>query len=493
MGRSRKPLCVFRRTVGSNPTPSVGSGGSGETRSVVSNGMVSRSQGARTGRRFGTCAICVLTGWLVAVGCLIASPGPARAEGSLYPLLKRDVLIGADAWSARPRMLAAGLGFVNILGVPGADSSDLDEARAAVTGVDGAWNDGLTCNSSAEVPRRSLTSAASPAQIETAYGVPVEYGAGLPVEFSWPVRPSTVDPTDFRVTLSDGSEVTPQAASINPNFEYNERSTVVLVGQFGNALPQGVPGSSFATRVRVVRDDTPMTLVGPGGRLASAVGMQAGKDTSPYDAQASDPREWTGPRLIAGKISRMSTRGEKAPPGLRSNLPNDGTSLYGERARFRIRVLTTGGFSPDGIRALYPTEYRRFFQVRARSRSGRVVRLVRVGKTYSIDGHPIRVVGLADLGRRQRSYDYCYQEDHDNQIDILLAGSIEAARRIRSVVVPARGNGYRPFYNPGGPGLTPASGVRYTAPGPRHYQRLTRDFSGRLSVDFRPGSGRQAD
>lgn len=416
-------------------------------------------------------------------------PAPARAEASLYPLLKKDVLVGADAWSSRPRMLAAGLGFVNILGVPDADSDDLSIARAAVLGVDGAWNDGLTCSSGGDPSRRALTSAASPSQMEVAYGVATEYGAGLPVEFSWPVKPSTVDPTDFRVTLNDGSEVTPEAASINPNFEYNERSTVVLVGQFGNSIPQGLPGASFATAVRVVRDSTPMRLVGPGGRIASAVGMEAGKETSPYDIPGSDPREWTGPRLIAGKISWMSTRGEKAPPGLRSNLPNDGVSLYGDRARFRIRVLTTGGFSPDGIRSLLPTEYRRYFQVRARTRGGRVVKLIRPGKTYRIDGYPIEVVGLADLGRRQDSYDSCYLEDHDNQIDIILDGSVRAARKIRSVVVPARGNGYRPFYNPGGSGMTPASGVHYTAPGPRHYQRLAKAFRNPLTVNFRPDRG----
>jgi hypothetical protein len=33
-------------------------------------------------------------------------------------LLHRDVLVDADLWARRPKMLAAGLGFTNIVGVP---------------------------------------------------------------------------------------------------------------------------------------------------------------------------------------------------------------------------------------------------------------------------------------------------------------------------------------------------------------------------------------
>jgi hypothetical protein len=413
-----------------------------------------------------------------------AAPATA-ANGSLYPLLKQDVLINADYWEKRPRMIAAGLGFVNILGVPDADSTDLALAQSAVTAVGGAWNSGLTCPSTPTPPMRALTSASTPTQMGQTFTTETLYGAGLPVEFSWPVRPSTVDPTDFRVTLNDGSVVTPEASSITPNFEYNERSTVVLVGQFGNALPQTDPAARFATRIEVVADNTPMQLVGPKG-FVSAIGMYATKDTSPYDHQPADPRGWTGPRLVAGKISRMSVKGEQAPVGLRANLPNHGRALYGKQAKFRVRVLTSGGFSPDGIRGIYPTDYRKHFQLRARTRKGRLVKLVRPGRTYRIDGHPLRVVGLADVGVRADSYDYCYNEDHDNQFDIILNGSIKAARRVHSVYVPAKGNGYRPFYNPGGPGLTPASGVRYTAPGPRHVQRITRALRNPMTVTLRP-------
>ena len=422
-------------------------------------------------------------------GVALLAGGVGVADGQMqnpvYESLRHDVIVNADMWAKKPSMLAAGLGFVKIIGVPGADSATPGVAQAAVQAAGGAFNVGLTCASTPTPPQRALTSAVSPSQAAMT-GAPVVFGAGLPVEFSWPVRPSTVDPADFRVTLNDGSVVTPLTAAVNPNYEYNERSTVVLFGAFGNSLPSSDPKGRFATKVEVVNDVTPMQLIGPRGRLVSAVGMSATKSTSPYDDQPTDPTRWTGPRLAGGKITRMSTAGEGAPVFFQALLPNDGVALYGARARFRVRVLTTGGFSPDGIRSVYPTDYRNFFQVIAVTRTGRRIALVEPGTTYRIDGHPLRVVGLADLGPKQDSYDACYAEDHDNQIDIILDGDIRAASRVRLVRIPATGNGYRPLYNPGGPGQTPVAGVRYTAPGPRYVQPIVNALSDPMTVTFRP-------
>lgn len=412
----------------------------------------------------------------------IADQGDASANPT-YASLTRDILINADYWGTKPKMLAAGLGFTNILGVTDADSTDVAVAQAAVQAVSGAWNVGLTCESTATPPQRAYTSAASPDQILSGYGTAVSEGSGLPVEFSWPVLPSTVDATDFRVTLSDGTVVTPEGASINPNLEFNERSTVVLVGGFGTPFPAD-QGGLYVTKVQVVKDATPMKLIGPKAKKVSAVGMSATKSTSPYDLPSSDPTDWVGPTLTGGKISKMSTAGERAPVLFGGNLQNDGVDLYGKAAKFRVRVLTTGGFSPDGIRGIYPTDYRNFFQVVARSRSGEIVRLVKPGKTYRIDGHPLRVLGLADVGMKQDSYDYCYKDDHDNQFDIVLGGSIKAAHRVRAVLIPAVGNGYQTFYNPGGPGTSPVEGVYYTSPGPRYKQKIVNALRDPMTVTY---------
>jgi cell wall-associated NlpC family hydrolase len=388
-------------------------------------------------------------------------------------LLRQDVLINADLWDTKPRMMAAGLGFTNIVGVPGLTADDLTRSEALVRRAGGAWNP-VDCS-----PGTSLapwTSASTPQQVAVAYGGPIVNGDGLPVEFSWPVRPSTVDPSDFRVTLNTGDVVTPQLASIYPNAEYNERSVVVLFGRFGNRLPASDPKSVYPVKTAVVAR---LQLVGPHAHVVSAVGLAAKSIGSPYSEGQS------GPRLVAAKLSRMSAEGDAAPAPFDGVLPNSGTAHYGAQARFRVRIYTTGGFSPDGVRAVLPTEFARYFRLHTRDTGGRDVVVSEANVDYSIGGGKLRVLGLADLGRASSTYDACYLEDKDNYIDIVLDGSAAAARRITSVEIPASGS-YSPFYNPGGPGSSPTPGVRYTAPGPSQRQKVTIAIDDPMTVSFSP-------
>jgi hypothetical protein len=303
---------------------------------------------------------------------------------------------------------------------------------------------------------------------------------GLPVEFSWPIRPSTLDATDFRVTFNTGATVTPDQAAVFPNEEYNERAVAVLFGHFGNRLPPGDPAAVYPVRTEVVADGTPLQLVGPHGRTVSAVGMSAQATTTPYDPGAA-----TGPRLVAAKLTRMSARGEGAPKPFAATLPNDGVTLYGRQAQWRLRVLTSGGFSPDGVGAVFPTDYAHFFRIHARGSGGRNVVLAQAGRDYAIAGHRVHVLGLADLGRKQSRYDDCYQEDKDNQIDIVLPGDEAGIRRITSVEIPASG-AYSPFYNPGGPGDAPTPNVPYTSPGPPQRQPVLHALRNPLTVTYVP-------
>lgn len=417
-------------------------------------------------------------------------PSNASAEDPTRSsqLLKKNVLVNADMWTWKPQMLAGSLGFNAILGVPGLDGDPTEEeARQAVLDIEGAWLDDLSCK--AEPAIGDYSSAASPTGIGFAYGWSVDYGDGLPLEFSWPVLPGSIDPTDFLVTKSDGTQVIPEGAALNPNFEYNERSTVVLVGDFGNNLPASDPAGIYPTRIEVVAgDDTPLTLIGKNrkGKLrkVGAVGMFSAPDGSPYD-EYSKPSERPGPRLTAAKLTRMSTKGESAPAIFATNMPNDGEALYGKRAKFRLRMLTTGGFSPDGVRGVRPHEFERYFQVIARAPSGRKVVIRKQGRTYRIGRGWLRVVGLAELGTKERPWDQCYGEDKDNQIDVILNGTRDAVKRIRRLKLPGTGR-YSPMYNPGGPGTTPQPGVRYTAPSPPINQRVTIDLRNRMSVTYLP-------
>ena len=405
---------------------------------------------------------------------------------TIAPLLKRDILVGADMWDTVPRLMSMTLNFEGIIGIPSADDPNFDVASAAVTAFGGAWNTLTQCSS---LPTTvSHTTAVSPEQYYSVSGVYGEFLDVIQVQTSWPVRPSTLNGTDFKVTLNDGTVAKAVAAMVVPNFEYNERSVLILNGEFGNRFPKSDSRVRYPVKVEIVRDATPLQLVGPRGALASAVGMSITNDKTPYDDLSSDPTTWPGPRIIAAKMTHMSRLGEDGPAPLKQGmLPNDGVSLYGKKkAQFRMRMLTVGGaFSPDGIFGLHPGDYRKHFRLVGIEDDGTRVPLTESGKTYFIDGHPIRVEGLADLGVKQDSYDQCYQEDSENQIDVVLSGSVKAAERIKLLQIPAKGDGYSPLYNDGGPGNNPTPGVRYTAPSPRHSVSIINGLKDPMRVTFR--------
>lgn len=408
-------------------------------------------------------------------------PTPGTPPSASYLTLKVDVLKSADYWDSEPRILGAGLGFTDIIGVPGLESDDLDTQRMSTLDAGGTWN--IVTTSATSIPQRAYTSAVSPSGITNTYGWPVQFCDGLPIEFSWPVRPSTVDASDFRVHLSDGTVVRPLVGSINPNFEYNERTTVVIFGGFGNRLPPDDPRAVYPVLFEIAPDVTPLELIGPGDRVVSAVGMTFGDGTTPRTAY--NPGK--GPILAAAKLSRMSIDGEGGPPPFNGVMPNDGVALYGADAEYRLRVLTTGGFSPDGVRSVFPTEFARYFRLQAIDDEGEVHWIEEAGRAYEINGGTLTVLGLADLGMKMDSYDDAYGEDHDNQIDIVISGDDDAVRAIRMVEVPGT-DGYSPLYNPGGPGNDPDPGTIYSQPSPFIQQPVTIALDDPMTVTWPPAS-----
>jgi hypothetical protein len=385
----------------------------------------------------------LLLGLLVLVVAFVVIRLRQSDDAIPYRLLHQDVIINADLWADDPLILSAGYGFDGIIGVVGGEA----EVRAA----GGTWNT-VTCT---EPPRSVLTSSSTPDSVVNAFDNGSTNADGLPVVFSYPILPSTLQHTDFAVTTNTGELLTPDAAGIFPNFEYNERHVAVIFGNFGNRLLPGEEGARYVTRVEIVADETPLMLVSEEG-LVSAVGLFKDSDSTPYAS---------GPYLVGAKLNRMSTEGEGGPRLFAGNLPNDGVALYGEEAQYRLRVYTSGGFSPDGVRGVLPNEFERYFRLHARSTGDEPLLITEAGVDYAVEGGVIRVVGLADLGLASVPYDDCYVEDHDNYIDIILAGDEAAMRQITHVEIPASGD-YSPFYNPGGPGNNPTPDVRYTAPGP---------------------------
>ncbi|AGA28809.1 hypothetical protein [Singulisphaera acidiphila] len=403
------------------------------------------------------------------------SPPPQGPTNPLYRSLLQDVLINADYWESTPKILGAGLGFTHIIGVPGLNGSQ-PEVTSRKAG--GPWET-LSSPSASTAALRAYTSAISPNGVASGYGYPVLLKDGFPVEFSWPIQPSTLSADDFRITLNTGQVVQPDVASILPNEEYNERSTVVLFGDFGNRITPGDPGSIYPVRFDVVPSAKPLQLVGPGGEIRSAVGLSFGDGATPMSAYVPN----SGPKLVAAKLSVLSTAGESAPATFSGQLPNDGVTLYGDQAQYRLRVMTTGGFSPDGVRSVYPTDFSRFFRLQATDSHGQVRYLTETGVDYQLPSGTVRILGLADLGPSQSSYDDSYVEDHDNQIDIILSGDRAAISTITAVEIPASGS-YSPFFNPGGPGNAPTPGIPYSQPGPSLVQPVTLALDDPMTVTF---------
>jgi hypothetical protein len=398
-------------------------------------------------------------GTVVVLG-LVAVVALQLVIGTVMRQLSNGKLEAADYWSDEPAILSGGMGFDNIIGLP-----QLDEPTVRDAG--GSWFAGATCANGDEPATSARTSAALSSTLSQAYvgSENVAFDDGLPVVFSWPVATETMGPTDFEFTMNTGEVVYGHAAGMNPNWENGERNTVVLFGDFGNRGKASEPDAVFPVKLEIVADDTPLTLISPDGTEVSAVGLTWTTETSPYDA---------GPVLVGAKLNRVGDapvgEGGVTLIGSSGLLPNDEFALYGG-GDFRLRVLTTGGFSPDGVTGLQPDMYEDFFRVHATGPDGETVTLDEVGVNYEVRGGTLRVIGLSDLGQVEDpesgvAYDDCYAEDRDNYIDIILEGDDDAARHITHIEIPSLEGGYRAFYNPGGPGPEPFEGIRYTAPGP---------------------------
>jgi len=303
--------------------------------------------------------------------------------------------------------------------------------------------------------------------VATNFGYPAYDVDGMPIVFSWPAIPSSIDATDIEVTLNTGEKVNPDVLSLNPNTELNERSTIVVFGSFGNRISPGSPGAQYVANVKIVGD---MLFVGPGGVIKNARGLTYNASNSlPYGPNA------VGPKLVAAKLNRMAdvmdgegTAGTAPNPYV---YPNDCISIWGPDAKYRLRMFTSGGFSPDGVSGVFPTDFEKYFRLHATLPTGETLILNETGKNYPIgDAGSVKIIGLADLGKKQDTYNLCYQEDQDNQIDICLSGDEAAIRLITGIELPV-GNKtadptgkYKGMYNPGGPGNDPTPEVNYTQP-----------------------------
>ena len=385
-------------------------------------------------------------------------------QGSSYDQLHRNIVIRADIYggaNSKPRILAAGLGFEGITGIPGLlGENQIPLAEAAGAGV---VKELLGLNPAA--PLRNITSGVSPTGVQIAGfsngQVTQTFMDAMPIEFSHPLLPSTVLPENFRIHLNTGKVVTPLYVAQNPNLDFNERQTIVAFGYFANRLPSSDPAAVHPVRFEVVRGNTPLQLITPEG-LVEGTGLSQSSN-NPYDP-------FNGPTLVGAKLSRLSLAGDYPSPAFPNSVANHGVEYYGTGKKlYRLRLFTSGGFSPDGVSGFEPQEFARFFQLTAQGRNGNAITIGNAGTNVNVKGGTLQVLGIADLGNDlSTNPEYTYAEDHDNQFDIVIkASSRKAIRSLETVVLPdPRLGTHSPIYNPGGPGTAPLPGYRYTQPSP---------------------------
>ncbi len=110
-------------------------------------------------------------------------------------------------------------------------------------------------------------------------------------------------------------------------------------------------------------------------------------------------------------------------------------------------------------------------------------RLTETGVDYELPTGTVRILGLADLGLAQSSYDGSYVEDHDNQIDVILTGDAAAVATITGIQIPPRAT-IPPSTTPGGPGNVPTPGVPYSQPGPALLQPVNVTLDDPMTVTW---------
>ena len=326
---------------------------------------------------------------------------------------------------------------------------------------------------------RSYYSAAGLENFVNNYGlVPVRPADTIPVVFNQPVLPSSVSNSVFEVTLSDGTVLQPITTGLLPNVEYNERQTVVLIGYWGNRVPSDKPGALYPVQVTIVDNPAnPLILLGPQG-FTNATGITMTSRNS-YDADS-------GPQILTAKLNTYTQLGEGCPIWTGVSFKNSGEDLYGDDARYRIRLFISNGFSPDGIASIFPTEFSKYFYLTAVDEDGKMVKITETGVKYKVKGYgKLQVVGLADCGLNSSSYNAAYVEDHDNQYDIILRGNPKAIQQIRYVTMPSSG-AYSPVYNPGGPGNAPETNppTNWTVPSSYHQVEVVNDVESLSYVTY---------
>lgn len=371
-----------------------------------------------------------------------------------YSLYNSDIIVNSNLYSNEPKIISAG-GFSFL-------QSGLILNKSNVRLIEGNWNSNYNPDN---VSLRAITSSGDPRAYYSSVFPTLGYKFdNIPICFSFPILPSSVDISQFYITLNNGFVTKPIAFSFSPNTKLNEKQCIVIGGYFNNKITTG-PNAIYPASLEIVE--------GSNGKRMMAIGPNGLYDMTGKSVSCSNP--YSQPLEIAsvvltkynlpGVYNYLGDIGCGVNPIENVNSP---LSLYSTDAEYRFRIFTKGGYSPNGISSMLPDKYENYFYLQYKSQiTGEITDLKKSNYKYYFNdpchGY-VEIIGLADLGMKQPKYNDIYIEDHDNQIDIVVKGDEHIIRNIINLVIPSDDNEYTKFYNPGGPGPTPFSDVVYTMP-----------------------------
>lgn len=376
-----------------------------------------------------------------------------------YAQYNCDIIVNSNLYSNEPKIISAG-GFSFL-------QAGMILNKKNIEDTEGNWNDLLDPNT--DIFRAITTSGDPRGYYSSVFPTTAIKFDNIPICFSFPILPSSVDPSQFLILLNNGLYVKPIEFTFSPNTKFNEKQCIVVCGYFNNKITTG-PNAIYPVSLEIVEASN--------GKRMMAVGPNGLYDMTNKTVNCSNP--YTDPLEIASVILTKYNL-----PGIFNYLGDIGCGvnkiedinspykLYGSDAEYRIRIFTKGGYSPDGITSMFPDSYEKYFYLQYKNPiTGEITDLKKSNHKYLFNNETtyVEIIGLADLGIKQSSYNQTYLEDHDNQIDIVLKGDKSVIENIVYLVVPSDGNEYTKFYNPGGPGPTPIKNIKYTLPS--NYQKI---------------------
>jgi hypothetical protein len=370
-----------------------------------------------------------------------------------YSQYNCDIIVNSNLYSNEPKIISTG-GFSFLQAGMILNIKSIEETQ-------GNWNNLLNPNTDSF---RAITTSSDP---RSYYGsvfptTAIEFD-NIPICFSFPILPSSVDSTQFLLKLNNNIYVKPLTFSFSPNSKFNEKQCIVVCGYFNNKITIG-PNAIYPVSLEIVESSN--------GKKMMAVGPNGLYDMTGKTINCSNP--YTEPLkislVILTKYNLTGIYNYLGDIGCGINQIEEKNSpyeLYGNDAEYRIRIFTKGGYSPNGITSMFPDSYENYFYLQHKNPiTDEITELKKSNFKYLFNNGTkyVEIIGLADLGIKQPQYNQKYIEDHDNQIDIVLKGNKSVIKNIINLVIPSNGKEYTKFYNPGGPGPTPFENITYTIP-----------------------------